>query len=318
MKTAKRSGNRMIILLMAVIMAAASVMPAFAEGEELLPDEQNLPTQTTDEQIPAPQTTAEKLAAAKSYDRWVKVDGEKYYFNSKGRLIKNRWAKIKASNKSDAAVKWCWFNKKGQYKASVSTNTKSKWVKAGGKKFWFSKKKKPAGPGYHMINKKLYYMDSDRSVKRGTFVAEGEKIKTTASGSITGLPYYRYKYRNGSFVFIDISDQRLRFYRNDRLRLDCPVVTGNLKYHWYTPTGEFSVRGKTTSTYLGSYYVHYWMAFIGNEYGMHDAGWRKDKDFRNKNTYKKNGSHGCVNMRRSDAAKLYNSVSAGTPVIIQK
>jgi lipoprotein-anchoring transpeptidase ErfK/SrfK len=57
------------------------------------------------------------------------------------------------------------------------------------------------------------------------------------------------------------------------------------------------------------------MPFLGNAYGMHDASWRSSFGG---GIYKYNGSHGCVNMPRWAARKLYNKVSVGTIVVIRK
>lgn len=313
MKTADRCSIRIGALLVAVFMIAASVMPAFAEGEAAQADAQNAAA--------APQTTAEKLAALRAPDRWVSVDGGLYYFDKRGILVSDRWAKVRSSNKT-SALKWSYFDKSGLCRKSVSIRSRYRWVKADGKKFYFGKNRKPVGYGFHMINDKLYFFGRDKALVKGKFRYRKEKYKTTKAGNITGLPYYRYRYRYGSFIYIDISEQRLYHYRYGRLKQKYPVVTGRSSQGWDTPTGEFSVRSKARSIYLVGYnyqtYVNYWMAFIGNAYGIHDATWRGEKDFRNRKTYKKSGSHGCVNMRRSDAARLYWSVSTGTPVIVGK
>ena len=323
MKAAKRHINRMIILMMAVILAAASVMPAFAEDVVPQTDPQPVPQEEIqpEPQTTEPQTTEEKLAAMDEHDRWVRVDGGLYYFNSRGSLVSNGWAKVRFSN-SRTDLKWSYFNKAGLCRRSVSIKTRNRWVKADGRLFYFGKDRKPVGYGFQMIDDKLYFFGKDKALVRGRFRYKKEKYTTTRTGSITGLPYYRYKYRNGSFVYIDISDQRLYFCRNGKVRMKFPVVTGRSSQGWDTPTGEFSVRNKSRSTYLRGYnyetYVNYWMAFVGTEYGIHDATWRRSSDFRNKKTYKYRGSHGCVNMRLSDASRLYWSVSYGTPVIIEK
>ena len=55
------------------------------------------------------------------------------------------------------------------------------------------------------------------------------------------------------------------------------------------------------------------MPFNGNV-GLHDADrWRSKYGG---DIYKTNGSHGCVNMPRDAAEKVFNIVSKGTPVIV--
>lgn len=121
------------------------------------------------------------------------------------------------------------------------------------------------------------------------------------------------------YVVVDISEQRLKVYKNEEVIFEAPVVTGNPNKGWKTPTGKFKVRGKARNARLsGRYKVKYWIAFIGSLYGFHDASWRKDADFDNPEAYKKRGSHGCINMRRKDVKKLYKLLTRGTRVIIQK
>ena len=79
------------------------------------------------------------------------------------------------------------------------------------------------------------------------------------------------------------------------------------------------VRNKVRNTYLtGKDYksfVKYWMAYSGNNYGIHDASWRNKFGG---SIYKANGSHGCVNVPTDAAAKLYNMLDIGTPVYIKR
>ena len=46
--------------------------------------------------------------------------------------------------------------------------------------------------------------------------------------------------------------------------------------------------------------------------GFHDASWRSDFG---RDIYKASGSHGCINMPRNKAEKLYQILPTGTPVI---
>ena len=252
-------------------------------------------------------------------NKWIKNsdNGKWYYFGSNGKYYVN-WHKMKMRNSKK--VKWIYFNRGGAYVKSISKNTKNKWVKAGGYKFYFNKKKKPVGAGFNTIKKKLYYMDKYGAVMYGTFKAnDGKTYTTDSSGVISGASSYLKKYK--TFVLIDISEQTLWYYKGGKLKLKADVVTGTKGKH-NTPTGTFKVRSKRRNIYLtGSTWrshVSYWMAFISSTHGMHDASWRSSKQFSNHKTYLKNGSHGCVNMRPKDAKKLYKMISKGTKVIVQK
>ena len=150
---------------------------------------------------------------------------------------------------------------------------------------------------------------SEKEYKKATGKIEVKKAKKYSKSP--------YKYRK--YVLIDISDQKLVFYKNGKKKMKCKVVTGNVSTGHRTPTGIYSVRSKARGVTLRgrgyASYVNYWMPFIGNSYGMHDASWRSS--FGGK-IYKRNGSHGCVNMPYWAARKLYYKVSVGTPVVIRK
>lgn len=119
-----------------------------------------------------------------------------------------------------------------------------------------------------------------------------------------------------TYVNISISKQKLTYYVKDKAVLTTDVTTGKNNA---TKTGKFKIRNKVRNTYLtGKDYksfVKYWMAYSGNNYGIHDASWRNK--FGGK-IYKTNGSHGCVNVPTDAAAKLYSMLEIGTPVYIKR
>lgn len=125
----------------------------------------------------------------------------------------------------------------------------------------------------------------------------------------------------GTYVFVSIANQHLTYFVDGKAVMDCPVVTGNINGH-STPSGTFRLNYKSRNLTLkgtednGDEYesfVSYWMAFIGSSYGMHDATWRSNFGG---DIYKYGGSHGCVNMPYDSAAKLYELIEPGTPVLI--
>ncbi len=132
--------------------------------------------------------------------------------------------------------------------------------------------------------------------------------------SETHTPVYRC---GGTYVEIDISNQLLYYYEDGVCRLTTSVVTGNHSAGHDTPTGVYRVRGKQRNVVLrGAGYaspVKYWMNFIGNSIGLHDANWRSSFGG---SIYLKNGSHGCVNIPPSVMPELYGMVAVGTPVVL--
>lgn len=122
----------------------------------------------------------------------------------------------------------------------------------------------------------------------------------------------------GAYIDIDISEQTVRYYdASGNLLHSCACVTGNVSKGYDTPTGVYylrAVQGQTTLT--GDDYttvVNYWMPFIRNSIGLHDATWRSTFG---STIYKTNGSHGCVNLPLADAKWFYENLSTGICVIV--
>lgn len=169
--------------------------------------------------------------------------------------------------------------------------------------------------------KYYYYFDSTAKAKTKAFKYHDVTIRPNKkTGAITKKQYRRasygpYNYKK--YILINISDQTLKYYVKGKVKLKSNVVTGGRGCG--TPTGRFKLHHKARNVNLtGPGYVshvNYWMPFIGQSYGLHDASWRSTFGG---SIYKYNGSHGCVNMPRSKVSKLYKMVPNGTRVIIRK
>ncbi|MEF2738623.1 MAG: L,D-transpeptidase family protein [Clostridia bacterium] len=169
--------------------------------------------------------------------------------------------------------------------------------------------------------KYYYYFDSAAKAKTKAFKYHDVTIRPNKkTGAITKKQYRRasygpYNYKK--YILVDISNQTLKYYVKGKVKLKSNVVTGGRGCG--TPTGRFKLHHKARNVNLtGPGYVshvNYWMPFIGQSYGMHDASWRSQFGG---SIYKYNGSHGCVNMPRSKVSKLYKMVPNGTRVIIRK
>lgn len=172
------------------------------------------------------------------------------------------------------------------------------------------------------------------SSKEIAIATYGTIFKVYATSIVNGTTWYKVKY-NGAYVYIrgndvkkdaivlDISQQILKLYKNGKLTLEAPVLTG--KENHETPKGRHlltksNIR-KSTSTEqiklrgynsLGKYYerdVYYWIEFIPTrEIGFHDATWKDSSLFYNAGAYKTSGSLGCVNMRLDNVRTLYNNI----------
>lgn len=127
-----------------------------------------------------------------------------------------------------------------------------------------------------------------------------------------------------TYIDIDITKQYCVYFKDGIKKWESDCVTGCWAAGDNTPTGVYSINGKSRDITLTSggdkkdpdYYesfVNYWIPFIGSSYGLHDASWRSRFGG---DIYKYSGSHGCVNLPVAKAKKLYNIVDIGTVVII--
>ncbi len=121
-----------------------------------------------------------------------------------------------------------------------------------------------------------------------------------------------------SYVEINLSAQHLYLYVEGKLITESDFVSGNVARGFGTPDGVYGLTYKTlNATLKGQGYaspVDFWMPFNGN-IGMHDASWRKQFGG---NIYLRNGSHGCINLPREEAEKIYEQVYKGFPVVCYK
>lgn len=127
-----------------------------------------------------------------------------------------------------------------------------------------------------------------------------------------------------AYVDVDITEQTVRFYdANDNLLHTASCVTGSPIDGHDTPTGIYYLNGKQSPSVLTGYKdngeidyeskVTYWMPFVGNSVGLHDATWQSGfGGTRYKDGF---GSHGCVNLSLSDAQWFYENISIGVCVI---
>lgn len=156
--------------------------------------------------------------------------------------------------------------------------------------------------------------------------AETKALMEAVESGVTQVREPVYSYKGWSraandigytYVEIDLTNQRLVFYKDGKPIVDTPVVTGNPDIEGCaTPTGCFAVDAKESPAVLtGEDYeanVTFWMPFSGNV-GIHDASWRSEFGG---NLYIWEGSHGCVNVPYDQAASIYSNIEVGMPVVV--
>lgn len=126
-----------------------------------------------------------------------------------------------------------------------------------------------------------------------------------------------------TYIEIDISDQKMKYYKNNKKVLSTAVVTGKNStptvtgiFNVYQKAYDYTMRGYDPITKVLEYESHsdYVLKFYKTYY-IHDASWRSEFG---DNLYKEDGSHGCVNTPYQKAKTLYNNVEVNTPVVIHK
>ena len=126
------------------------------------------------------------------------------------------------------------------------------------------------------------------------------------------------------YVDVDISEQYVRFYDGGEIIWESDCITGaGYDYERITPEGVNYVTNKANNVPLRPWengrqveeptYVTYWMPFIGNMIGLHDAWWQP---YFGGSAYLDGlGSHGCVNLPTYKAAELFDIIEVGDVVI---
>lgn len=118
-----------------------------------------------------------------------------------------------------------------------------------------------------------------------------------------------------TYVEMNLTAQHLFYYKDGKLLIESDFVSGNEAKGWSTPAGAYGLTYKQkNATLKGKNYktpVTYWMPFNGN-IGMHDGYWRSSFGG---TIYKKNGSHGCVNLPPAVAKTIFANIEKNTPVL---
>ncbi len=155
-------------------------------------------------------------------------------------------------------------------------------------------------------------------------VANGTQATVDVPCSTSGGAYNGVGQRDwgARYCDIDLSEQHVRFYdESGALIWESDCVSGLPNGKRDTPTGVYWLNQKASpSTLIGyengkkSYEtpVQYWMPFVGNSVGLHDANWQSSFGG---SRYKTNGSHGCVNLPPSKAGELYGIIQPGDAVV---
>ncbi|HYL42326.1 MAG TPA: L,D-transpeptidase [Ktedonobacteraceae bacterium] len=143
-----------------------------------------------------------------------------------------------------------------------------------------------------------------------------------------------YQMMDSKVVVISLEEQAMRIYDHDKLVNAFLVTTGRPSKP--SPPGTWWVEGKKSPTVFKAdvpksspyWYpdtpINYAMQYHSNGYFIHDSWWRSDygptTQFPHQDAsgdvFSSQGSHGCVNLSKSDAAWLYSFVVVYTHIVI--
>lgn len=143
-----------------------------------------------------------------------------------------------------------------------------------------------------------------------------------------------YGYMNKRVVVVSLYEQAMRVYQNGKLVNTFLVTTGRPDRP--SPPGTWWVEGKKSPTVFKAnvpptspyWYpdtpINYAMQYHSDGYFLHDSWWRADygpgTNFPHQDSsgdpFSAQGSHGCVNLAKDNAAWLYNFVQLYTTVLI--
>lgn len=159
-------------------------------------------------------------------------------------------------------------------------------------------------------------MDQEKETEILTkLIQDGETVIREPEYSKSASSHGETDYGN-TYVEVNLGLQHLFYYKDGKMILETDFVSGNEAKNWDTPEGAYGLYYKERNrTLRGEGYatpVSYWMPFNGGV-GFHDAKWRGSFGG---SRYKRNGSHGCVNLPYSAAKTLYENIEAGCPVLV--
>ncbi len=124
------------------------------------------------------------------------------------------------------------------------------------------------------------------------------------------------------YIDVDLAEQYVRFFDNGSIIWEAPCISGKPDGVHDTNTGVYVINNRKSPEKLEGYengvkiytsYVTYWMPFVGNAIGLHDADWQPS--FGGSMYAEGYGSHGCVNLPPYAAAELFNIVEIGDVVV---
>lgn len=160
-------------------------------------------------------------------------------------------------------------------------------------------------------------------------VAEGTTKESAIPTTMTGEGFTAVGGADwgARYIDVDLSEQYARFYDSTgALIWEADIVSGAPTNNHATPDGVYYIKAKESPSKLIGYLsngqkdyettVQYWMPFIGNDIGFHDATWQPS--FGGTMYRDGYGSHGCINLSYADAQALYSIIEPNDVVVVHE
>ncbi|GHO92129.1 hypothetical protein KSF_021770 [Reticulibacter mediterranei] len=144
-----------------------------------------------------------------------------------------------------------------------------------------------------------------------------------------------YKLNSGQVIVVSLIEQSLRLYQDGKLVQSFLITSGQYQKptppgYWHifvreSPTKFKSSEPKGSAFWYPDTNINYAMEYRDGGYYIHDSWWRLDygpktnfphADSGGDQSFAGNGSHGCINMQKDQAAWMYAHTGYSTPVII--
>lgn len=168
-----------------------------------------------------------------------------------------------------------------------------------------------------LSNNKTYYFRIQPYKLNGASKTKIVGTYSTKSMTVTNKAYG--KNIGNTYIEISLKEQHMWFYINGDLYCHTDVVTGNNDGYHNTTKGAHKIfQRKSPAVLVGDNYetpVNFWLGFTHTGIGIHDSTWRPSSDYGG-NTYKGNGSHGCVNTPYNAVKKIYQKARIGNYVVV--
>ena len=159
------------------------------------------------------------------------------------------------------------------------------------------------------------------------FILDKSRGQLTLDATQSGNGYVSANQDWGAYVDVDLTEQHARYYdAKGDLQWESDFISGSPKHS--TPTGIYYLKalqrhqtliGKPDPETKKPEYetpVDYWMPFIGNAVGFHDAPWQSSAAFADPAGYTYTGSHGCINLPPDKAKDLFGILKVGDAVVV--